>query len=99
MSAPLAGLKVVELARILAGPWAGQVLADLIVSDKREHRKKVHAAFFSGARTGVSFEEIVTKARKVDELVRVLGVDGISKSEVSRICAELDTARGRAAPR
>ena len=27
--APLKGLKVVELARILAGPWAGQVLADL----------------------------------------------------------------------
>ncbi len=27
--APLAGLKVVELARILAGPWAGQLLADL----------------------------------------------------------------------
>ncbi len=27
--APLSGLKVVELARILAGPWAGQILADL----------------------------------------------------------------------
>lgn len=27
--APLAGIKTVELARILAGPWAGQVLADL----------------------------------------------------------------------
>ena len=26
---PLAGLKVVELARILAGPWVGQTLADL----------------------------------------------------------------------
>ncbi|SFQ50669.1 Crotonobetainyl-CoA:carnitine CoA-transferase CaiB [Roseivivax halotolerans] len=26
---PLEGLKVVELARILAGPWAGQTLADL----------------------------------------------------------------------
>jgi len=26
---PLTGIKVVELARILAGPWAGQVLADL----------------------------------------------------------------------
>ena len=26
---PLAGLKVLELARILAGPWCGQVLADL----------------------------------------------------------------------
>ena len=29
MSGPLAGLKVVELARILAGPWAGQTLADM----------------------------------------------------------------------
>ena len=26
---PLAGLKVLELARVLAGPWAGQLLADL----------------------------------------------------------------------
>lgn len=26
---PLSGLKVVELARILAGPWAGQTLADM----------------------------------------------------------------------
>ncbi|HEU6442265.1 MAG TPA: CoA transferase, partial [Microvirga sp.] len=26
---PLAGLKVLELARILAGPWVGQMLADL----------------------------------------------------------------------
>jgi putative transposase len=30
--------------------------------------------------------------RKVDDLVRALGLEGISKSEVSRICAELDTA-------
>ncbi|MDQ4086740.1 MAG: CoA transferase [Pseudomonadota bacterium] len=29
MDKPLAGLRVVELARILAGPWAGQLLADL----------------------------------------------------------------------
>jgi len=29
MASPLEGLKVVELARILAGPWAGQTLADL----------------------------------------------------------------------
>src|SRR5687768_16818704 len=27
--APLSGLKVVELARILAGPWVGQTLSDL----------------------------------------------------------------------
>ncbi|QAY79346.1 CaiB/BaiF CoA-transferase family protein [Sphingosinicella sp. BN140058] len=29
MDKPLSGLRVLELARILAGPWAGQLLADL----------------------------------------------------------------------
>src|SRR5260370_213634 len=29
MPKPLAGVRVLELARILAGPWAGQMLADL----------------------------------------------------------------------
>ena len=29
MKSPLDGLKVLELARVLAGPWAGQLLADL----------------------------------------------------------------------
>jgi crotonobetainyl-CoA:carnitine CoA-transferase CaiB-like acyl-CoA transferase len=29
MAKPLVGLRVLELARILAGPWAGQLLADL----------------------------------------------------------------------
>ena len=37
--------------------------------------------------------------RRVDDLVRALGIDGISKSEVSRMCgaldAEVETFRGR----
>ena len=29
MNPPLKNIRVLEIARILAGPWAGQVLADL----------------------------------------------------------------------
>ena len=33
-----------------------------------------------------------TSTRKVDRLVQSMGIDGVSKSQVSRICAELDEA-------
>ena len=29
MSGPLSGLRVLDFSRILAGPWAGQTMADL----------------------------------------------------------------------
>src|SRR5215471_5930907 len=39
MPGPLAGLRVLELARILAGPWAGQILADLGAEVVKVERK------------------------------------------------------------
>src|ERR1700751_1844999 len=39
MPGPLAGLGLLELARILAGPWAGQILADLGADVVKVERK------------------------------------------------------------
>ncbi len=57
-----------------------------------EHRRRIDRALYA-----VVMEAYVSgvSTRSVDDLVAALGIgSGISKSEVSRICAELDTAVG-----
>ncbi len=59
-SSPLAGLRVLELARILAGPWAGQILADLgadvvkVESPEGDETRRWGPPFVEGRDTGSS---------------------------------------------
>ena len=54
-----------------------------LLEPRRRAEKALHAVVVEAYVKGVS-------TRKVDDLVRALGIDGISRSEVSRICKALD---------
>lgn len=54
-----------------------------LLEPRRRAERALHAVVQEAYVHGVS-------TRKVDDLVRALGLDGMSKTEVSRICAELD---------
>lgn len=82
MTPPLTGLRVLELARILAGPWAGQLLADLgadvikVEAPEGDDTRRwgppfigETAAYFHAANRGK--RSIAADFRKPDELARV----------------------------
>jgi crotonobetainyl-CoA:carnitine CoA-transferase CaiB-like acyl-CoA transferase len=90
MDKPLAGLKVLELARILAGPWAGQLLADLgaevikverpVAGDDTRHwgppfAKDGAAAYFHACNRGKSSIAIDLETPEGQERARALAVD------------------------
>jgi putative transposase len=54
-----------------------------LLEPRRRAEKALHAVVVEAYVKGVS-------TRKVDDLVKALGIDGISRSEVSRICKVLD---------
>src|SRR4051812_5516364 len=87
MDRPLAGVKVVELARILAGPWAGQLLADLGAEVVKVERPGAgddtrlwgppfaadgSAAYFHGCNRGKSSVSIDLESAEGQEAVRAL---------------------------
>jgi transposase-like protein len=67
-----------KIPKVTAGAYFPSLL-----EPRRRAEKALHAVVVEAYVKGVS-------TRKVDDLVRALGIDGISRSEVSRICKSLD---------
>ena len=61
----------------------GSYFPDWLLEPRRRAERALFAVVAEAYVLGVS-------TRRVDALVRTLGIDGISKSEVSRMCSELD---------
>src|SRR5438093_3856493 len=61
----------------------GSYFPDWLLEPRRRAERALFSVVAEAYVLGVS-------TRKVDALVRTLGIDGISKSEVSRMCTELD---------
>ncbi len=68
-----------KIPKVTAGSYFPSLL-----EPRRRAEKALHAVVTEAYVKGVS-------TRKVDDLVKALGIDGISKSEVSRICKALDS--------
>ncbi len=67
-----------KIPKVTAGAYFPSLL-----EPRRRAEKALHAVVVEAYVKGVS-------TRKVDDLVKALGIDGISRSEVSRICKSLD---------
>ncbi|MGH2725072.1 MAG: IS256 family transposase [Actinomycetota bacterium] len=72
------GTVELKIPKVTAGTYFPSLL-----EPRRRAEKALHAVVCEAYIKGVS-------TRKVDDLVRALGIDGISKSQVSRICKALD---------
>lgn len=72
------GTMELKIPKVTAGTYFPSLL-----DPRRRAEKALHAVVIEAYVKGVS-------TRKVDDLVRALGIDGISRSEVSRICKALD---------
>ena len=74
-----AGTIELEIPKVRRGSY----FPDWLLEPRRRAERALFSVVAEAYVLGVS-------TRKVDSLVRTLGIDGISKSEVSRMCTELD---------
>lgn len=96
-SPPLAGVRVLELARILAGPWAGQLLADLGATvikverpgggDDTRHWGPPFVAGAHGARGDAAYFHSTNRGKRSVE-VDLESLDG--QDVVRKLAAEAD---------
>ena len=75
------GTIALEIPKLRSGPY----FPDWLIAPRRRAEKALVAAIADAYLAGVS-------TRRVDELVRQLGIEGISKSQVSQIAQGLDEA-------
>lgn len=94
---PLAGVKVLELARILAGPWAGQLLADLgadvvkierpEVGDDTRHWGPPFVTGADGANLGAAYFHACNRGKR-SVAIDMATADG--QAEIRRLAADSD---------
>ena len=96
--APLKGLKVVELARILAGPWIGQTLADLgaevikVESPEGDDTRRWGPPFLHRPRPDGSTETVAAYFHAANRGKTSVTCDFDDPSQLARLKALIDQA-------
>ncbi len=96
--APLKGLKVVELARILAGPWIGQTLADLgaevikVESPEGDDTRRWGPPFLERPRPDGSTETVAAYFHAANRGKTSVTCDFDDPAQLSRLKALIDQA-------
>ena len=97
-TAPLKGLKVVELARILAGPWIGQTLADLgaevikVEAPEGDDTRRWGPPFIERARPGGGAETVAAYFHAANRGKRSVTCDFGDPSDLARVKALIEGA-------
>ena len=96
--APLKGIKVVELARILAGPWIGQTLADLgaevikVESPEGDDTRRWGPPFIDRPRADGTTEQVAVYFHAANRGKRSVTCDFRDEQDLARLRRLIDSA-------